>query len=304
MMKKYTKRILIIFLAIFSFTADLALAAEIAIIKSNDISPYNQAINGLKQEVNANFREYDLQGKPETFPKILRDISRKPPELIFTLGALATVKAKENITDIPIIYTLVLNPTSKNLTGKNTIGISIEVSVDEQLSTFKRVVPKIKKIGVLYSQLTENLIAKAEKSCRALGLELVAIKLKRPEDVPNGMKKLLSEVDSLWLLPDSIVVDRDSLHYILLLTLENHIPFMVYNHSFVKAGALLSPVVNYTNIGRQAGKIARQILKGEKPSATILPPEGFEWAINLHIAQSMGLEVQDHTLRLFKHVYK
>jgi putative ABC transport system substrate-binding protein len=279
-------------------------AAEIAIIKSNNITPYNQAIAGFKQQVKADFEEYDLRGEPDKIDEVVEKIRQQPPRLIFALGALAAVKTKEHISDIPIIYTLVLAPEDKGLIGENLTGISIEVSAREQLSAFQRVVSGIKRIGVLYSHLTEKLIVQARENCAELGVGLVAVKLEKAEDVPDGINDLLPQIDSLWLVPDRIVVNRDSLRYILLLTLENQIPFMVYSKNFVKAGALLSLTVNYTSIGRQTGKMVQQVLQGKSLPSAVIPPEEVEYAINLNVAQNMGLQVPAHILETYEYVYK
>jgi putative ABC transport system substrate-binding protein len=302
-MRKY-KHLFLVAVAQLVLSVSPLLAADIVIIKSNNIGPYNQAVAGFMQEIEANVSEYDLQGKSDSVPEIIEKIRKNPPRLIFALGALAAVKAKENISDIPVLYAMVLNPETKGLRGENITGISIEVDVGEQLSTFKTVVPGIKRVGVLYSHLTENLIFIARKTSKVLGLELITAKLSQPEDVPSSIKGLLAKVDALWLIPDSIVVNQDSLHYLLVLTLENDIPFLVYNKSFVKAGALLSPVVNYTSIGRQAAGLGQRVLQGKDLPAAILPPAGVEWAINLHIARSMGLRIPAEVLGLFKHVYE
>jgi putative ABC transport system substrate-binding protein len=280
------------------------LSADIAIIKSNNIGPYNQAIEGFMKEIKTDVSEYDLQGKSDKTFEIIKKIKKDSPRLIFALGTLASVIAKENISNIPIIYTLVLNPEKKGLKGANITGISIDVSSMMQFSVLKKVIPEIKKIGVLCSRLTEDLTLRAQKNCQRMGLELLPVKISRPEDVPNGAKDLIAKVDLLWLIPDSIVVNRDSLYYILLLTLENNIPFMVYNKNFVKSGALLSPVVSFTTVGRQAGRLGRKVFQGKKLPATILPPAQVEWAINLNIANNLGLHIPENILTLFKHVYK
>ncbi len=295
---------IIVIMVIDVFRARCLLAADIAVIKSNDIAPYNLAIQGFTQEIRDDVSEYDLGGKPGNIRKIMEKIKDNPPKLIFALGSLAAVEAKNSFPNIPIIYTLVFTPGNKELTAKNMTGIAIEVDGKEQLAVFKDIIPEIKKIGVLYSNLTEQTILKAVEDCWLLGLELVAVKVNRPEEVPEGIKKLAGRTDGLWLIPDGIVVNQDSLQYILLLTLENKIPFMVYNKNFVKAGALLAPVVDYTHVGRQAGKLGREALQGKELPNAVLPPAGVEWAVNFQTAQNLKSQISSQALASFKYIYK
>lgn len=276
-------------------------AADIAIIKSNNINPYNQAIKGFTQAIKTGFKEFNLQTSPE---KVFNDIVKEKPKLIFAVGALAATQAKEKFPTTPVVYTLVINPESKNLAGKNMIGVSISSPTSKQITMFKKTVPKTSKIGMLYSNETENIFMKAQKDCRKLGITLIGSKIESPEDVPTHIKSMIGVIDSLWLIPDSMIINQESLRFMLLLTLENKVPCLIYSKSFVKAGALISPVVDYVKVGEQAGRIGESILAGKNISDKIFPPEEVNWAINRHVAENMGLSIPQKVLELFKYQYK
>ncbi len=304
-MKKRTVLALINFIFLTILYKGVVCSAEVVIIKSNDIAPYNLAIKGFKQVVKTGVREYNLKGDAKKTDKIMRQIKQKRPQLVFALGALAALGAKGNLNHkIPIIYSLVLSPKDKDLSGDNIFGISIEADIKKQFEMLKKIMPNANKIGVLYSRQTENYIRHAGRACNILGLKLASVKLASSRDVPDAIVKLLARVDSLWLTPDSIVANQASLNYILLLTLENNIPFMVYNKNFVRAGALFSCGINYTDIGKQAGSLGRQILEGKKTPAVLSSSTKIEWAINLRTAQNMGLKISNGLLDKFKYVYK
>lgn len=302
-MIKFCYLLIILFFAVSN--ANFVLAADVIIIKSNDISPYNEAIAGFREEIKGDVIEYDLRGEAGNVSQIIAKIMASPPKLIFALGALAAVKIGENINFLPILYTLVFDPVDKGLTRRqNMTGILIEADYERQFSILKKIAPNIKRIGILYSYLNESSILEAQKYSAPMGVELLAVKLRQPEDVPAGANQLIVKADALWLIPDSNIINQSSLNYLLSATLKYKLPFMVYSANFVKAGALLSPVINNTDIGRQAGKLGQQVLLGKALPGGTLSPAEVKWAINLSTAKSIGLQIPENVLTEFEHIYK
>ncbi len=303
-MIKWNRLVLILISALFIFSIQPLPAAEIAIIKSSNIAPYNQAVTGFMQEIKATAKVYDLGGRSDIVSEIMGKITKEQPKLIFALGALAAVRTKENITHIPIIYTQVLHPEDKSLTGENVTGVGIEVAPKKQFSALISILPEVKSIGVLYSRLSNRTIASARESCRNMGLKFLAVKLEHPGQLPDELNKLSKDADVLWLVPDSLVINKNSLRYMLLFTLENRISFMVYNKGFVKAGALFSFSANNINLGRQAGRIAQKVMQGEAITPGVVPPLNTELAINLNTARRLEIQIPQRIIEKAVHIYE
>ncbi len=281
-------------------------AADIVIVKSKNLLPYNQVVAGFKQNIKANFTEYDLQGDAEKANEIMGQIRRQQPALVFTVGALATVVAKKKINGIPIIFTMVLNPEKKGLNKNGLFGIKTIISVEDQFRAFKSAVPTIRSIGVIHSDMTQNVVAEAVRVSKLLGLELVSLAVKSEHGVPKAMRSLAPKIDALWLVPDGMVVTRDSLKYLLLFTLEHNIPFMTFSSNFVKAGALLSLSVSNSSCGRQAARIAQRIIKNGAGTAklSIVYPEHPKLAINLNTARNLNLAIPPAVLESATYIYE
>jgi putative ABC transport system substrate-binding protein len=283
------------FLASASIPSSALPPTEIVILKSSDIAAYNQAIAGFKTAVpNSKFIEYDLQGDLEKGRKLARKIRASDPALVLAVGLKAAKAAQLEIIDIPIIYSMVLDPAKYGLSTPNMTGVLLDVPLERQLTAIKTLLPQVKHIGTLYDPTkTASAVDEAQRLLRhANNAELYATPVSSEKEVPAALSRLLSSIGALWLLPDSTVLTDESLRFILNSALEAHVPVIGFSREFAKTGALLCLSVNYQDIGRQAGQLARKVLDGRvtlplKP----LHPDRIEMTLNLKTAKYLGIEI-------------
>ncbi|HXF91672.1 MAG TPA: ABC transporter substrate-binding protein [Nitrospiraceae bacterium] len=273
----------------------LAAAAEIAILKSSNIKAYNDAIDGFKAAVpnGSTFREYDLDGDLDRGRKLARRIRASDATLVLAVGLKAAMAAKLEIVDTPVIYVMVLDPSKHNLAAPNMTGIFLEVPLDRQLDTIRSLLPGQRRVGVLYDpSKTSAVVEEARRQAKAYGLELVAAQVASERDVPASLRTLLPTVGALWLVPDSTVLTDESLRYILNTALDQKVPVIGFSPEFVRSGALLSLSVNYGDIGRQAGSLARRILDGQVSlPLKAVPADRVRMTLNLKTARFLGIDV-------------
>lgn len=271
-------------------------ATEVAILKSSDIAAYNQAIAGFKATLpgNLTLTEYDLQGDLEKGRKLARRIRVSNPALVLAVGLKAAKAAQMEIMDTPIVYVMVLDPAKHGLSAPNITGVLLEVPVERQLNAIKSLLPHVKHIGTLYDPAkTAAAINEAQRLMKHSNhADLRATPVSSEKEVPAALGRLLESVGALWLIPDSTVLNDESLRFILNSALEAHVPVIGFSREFAKTGALLCLSVNYQDIGRQAGQLMRRILDGRtavplKP----IPPDRIEMTLNLKTAKFLGIEI-------------
>ena len=149
-----------------------ASAADVIILKSSDIAAYNQAINGFKAAIPAgmNLSEYDLQGDLEKGRKLARKIRASDPALVFAVGLKAAKAAQLEIVDIPVVYSMVLDPAKYGLNAPNMTGVLLEVPAERQLAMIRNLLPQLKHIGTLYDPAkTSMLIDEARRLLKPTG---------------------------------------------------------------------------------------------------------------------------------------
>ncbi len=270
-------------------------AREIAILKSADIAVYNQAVAGFKAATMANttFSEYDLQGNFERGRKIARKLRASNAVLVLAVGLKAALAARLEILDTPVVFCMVLDPDKYDLRAPNMRGITLEVPLDRQFATIKSVLPRVSKIGVVFdASKTAGLVKEGRSLAKRLGLELVEGQVRSEKDVPIVLRKLIAKIDALWLIPDSTVLTRDSLRFLLGTALDHNVPVIGYSSEFVRSGALVGLSVSYQGVGQQAGQLASRILAGRATlAAATVPPDRVQISLNLKTARFLGITI-------------
>ena len=285
----------------YAFSKDTAI-----IIKSQDLSAYNNVVEGFKREcVDNNITInsiYNLDGKMEAGKEILRKIKKKNPDIILTIGVLATTLAKEEIKDIPILFCMVINHERFQLTESNITGISNEIAIESQVKGYQTLLDSLRNIGVIYdSSNTGNIIDSAVEQMQDAGINLIQYKITSSKMVGEALQDLIGKIDALWILPDRTVVTKESFNLIKSTTLKNKIPLLCTTDVFVKSGALMAVFSDYGEIGRQAAQLVNKILKlSSANSLGIVYPDTFKLAINSLTAQKLGLKID--TIREKPHV--
>ena len=288
----------------------------VAVVKSRDIAPYNIALEGFnkvlkKKRVAVKLISYNLKGEREEDQKIIRGIKFINPDLILTLGSFATEIVCQQIRDIPVVFSMVLNPEasgfvkSMEASGNNLTGASMDISIRSQFEVLTSVIPNIKKIGIMYNtQENQVIIEKALTVAQKMGLELVAKAVDSEKEVPCVLEDLVTQIDALWSVGDSMIFTAQSTRFILFYTIRNSTPFMGLSPSFVKAGALLALTCDYEDIGRQSGEIALRILAGEKPTnISIAIPRKTLLSLNLRTAEQIGIELPSDIIEKAEEIF-
>jgi putative ABC transport system substrate-binding protein len=280
---------------------------EIAILNSSDIAAYQEAIAGFKATgpSNAIYTQYDLQGDLEVGKKLARKVRASDASLVVAVGLKAALAAKLEIIDTPIVYMMILDPLKHQLNAPNMTGTLLEVPLDRQLKLMKMFLPTVRRLGTLYDpKKTAGRIKDAEQQAAAFGFELKALPVESDKDVPSQLRTLLGLSDALWLLPDSTVLNTDSVTFLLQSTLGQHVPVIGFSPEFTRLGALMGFSVSYGEVGRETGQLARRILNGDRaPSQRPIPIERIKVTVNLKTAKFLGVTIPPELYGLIDETY-
>ena len=280
---------------------------DIAILQSSDIEAYREAIAGLKATgpSGAIYTEYDVQGDLELGKKLARKLRASNASLVVAVGLKAALAAKLEIVDVPIVYMMILDPLRHQLTGANMTGTLLEVPIDRQLKIMRRFLPTLHRIGTLYDpDKTSSRMKDAMRQAATSDFKLKGLPVESEKDVPQQLRKLLSDVDALWLMPDSTVLTNESVRFILESALANQIPVIGFSPEFTRLGALLSLSVNYGDVGRETGLLAKRLLDGERLlPLNPVPIERLKITVNLKTAKFLGITFPNELTSLIDETY-
>lgn len=277
---------------------------SIYIVKSKEAPPFQAAVDNFKAQIrlsgiSAEYSEFNLETAAAA--EIIAAIRGSECDLILTVGSAAVKELSAEIKDVPIVFTMILNPVSTGILskerpgGSNLTGVTLDIPLDVQFQYLQRIIPDARTIGVLYDpRHTGAMIAEATRQLQALGLRLVSIDVTDEKNVPDAVDKITRSVDVLWLIADQTVISPKSTEHLLMKCLYARVPVMGLSSSYVEAGALFALSADYQDIGGQSAEIAKQILQGKSPSNIALAaPRKIKLAINLSVAAQLGIPITE-----------
>ena len=284
--------------------AEVAQAADVVVLLSAKADAYQKAVEGFREIAEGRglriVKTYDMKGDFQVGQKILKKIkSGVKPDLIYAVGVWALQLVAQEEIDIPVVYAMVLNPPSVLGAGAmNITGASMNVPVEQTLTFFKQLSPKIRRVGTVFnSAVTGYLIEEARGIAKELGLELVAKQIRSSKEAVAALKSLQKEgIDALWVVPDKTILDPKVVQQMLLLSYRKKIPLLGLSERHAKMGTLLAvSFASGKDIGRQAAGLAYRVLQEtpatEIPYTTVRRVNLF---VNMTAAKKLDIEIPEN----------
>lgn len=297
---------IVILILIFSLNLNFASAqAMVSVIFSSDIEPYQQTWKGIKEvfeekKVPLNCSEYHLER--QNSDSILLQISQENMNIVFAIGPQASKLVKNKIKDTPVVFSLVLNP--EEIVNTNITGVSLDIPITVKLKYIKRILPDVKKIGVIFSSKSIPLYKEILEGCKEMGFQLIGQEIRSGKEFKDAFEDVSRHIDSFLMIPDTEVYFQQSIKYLLLEGLRKKLPVIGLSSAYTKAGAIVSFDNNYRDIGKQAGEIALRVLDGEKPG-NIAPvrPRTIRFSLNLLVAERLGITIPSDIIKESSEVF-
>jgi putative ABC transport system substrate-binding protein len=274
--------------------------AQIAVVLERDAKIYRLTLDRFRQLAQQEaapieITPYILGGEPVDAARVRREIRGRRPALVFAIGPNAAVVSSEELPDVPIVYGMVVNPARYPLQRPNICGISLDISPSEQFDLLKQIKPDAKRVAVIYNpNESGKLIEEAWSLAKARNLDLLRKQAHTVQEAIASIRELESEkLDAFLMVLDPVIANETSFRILLTFSLKNLVPLVVPADPFVQAGALFSIGPDYSRIGDQAWKIAKQILQGHVTPAEVgtRKPEAKIIAVNGTIARSLRLDI-------------
>lgn len=213
---------------------------------------------------------------------------------IATPSATACFAAAED-KDIPVIFTAITDPVQAKLDKGNITGTSDRLPVDAQLELIRKLQPEAKIIGIVYTTSEPNsvsAISEYQEKAPLYGFTIESVGVTQQSEVTLAVDSLIAKgVDCFSNLTDNNVVGV--LSSFLEKTNEAKLPVYGSEVEQVKKGCVAAAGIDYIELGRQTGKIAAKVLKGEA-KASDMPYESiteFNYYINSAALAEMGLSI-------------
>ena len=247
--------------------------------------------------------EIDLQNA-QGEQRNLKTISQQLAESSDVVLAIATPSAQSlaNTTQTtPVIFSAVTDPVSAKLVesrehpGGNVTGTSDQSSdaISTQINLIKKVLPKAKTIGILYTQSEPNSVVQKDEAKRLLeekGFTVVEKTILDSNNVKAAAESLMAEVDMIFVPTDNII--SSTMETVKQVSIKHKVPVLGGSTEMVAVGGLYNYGTNYEELGRQTARMLIRVLKGEKPeNIAVELPEKLELHTNQEMAAALGIDI-------------
>lgn len=227
--------------------------------------------------------------------------------LVYGIGTTSAQTVCQSFanTDIPVVFAAVTDPIRAELADEDGVqkteitGISNPAMVEEALELIQNILPKAKKVGIIYSANESNakgIVEEYRNNAPNYGMELVTRSVDAVQNISGAADEILPDVDCLINITDNGVTS--TLSNILAKANEMQIPVFGSDMTQVKMGCIAAAGVNYTEIGNQAGDMALQILAGERKASEIAFRANHicETYVNTSVAETLEIEIPEEVL--------
>lgn len=234
------------------------------------------AEEGFVEGENLTIDYQNAQGDPANASVIAQNFVSKKYNLvcaIATPSAMACYNAAQG-TDIPTIFTAVSDPVAAELVesleapGSNCTGTSDALPVEDQLKMIRAMMPEAKTIGIMYTTSEVNSLSTLEtykELAPKYDFEIIESGVSSSSDIPIALDALVTKVDCISNMTDNNIVNN--LDTVLAKANEAGIPVFGSEVEQVVNGCAASMGLDYVELGRQTGKMAAAVLKGEDASS-------------------------------------
>jgi len=246
------------------------------------------------------------EGRTERADEIAAEFVRHKVDVIVTTSAAAAVAAKQATSVIPIVFAAAGDPVGTGLVaslarpGGNITGLSIQSTeiAGKRLELLREVVPSLHRLAVLVnmgSPLAVLELGEVQAAVRTLGHEVIALEIRRGEDIAPAIEALNGRAEALYVIADPLqITNRVRINT---LALGARLPTMHGFRDYVEAGGLMSYGPNLPSLFRRAGNFIDKILRGAKPGdIPVEQPTKFDLVINLTTAKTLGLKIPESFL--------
>jgi ABC-type uncharacterized transport system substrate-binding protein len=288
---------------------------KIALVQYND-SPLSElsqqgileglALAGLKNEKDFEMKVYNAQGDIGTMNLIFDAVINYRPRLVFVTSTPTLQMAIKKVKDIPLVFSAVADPVLAGAGNSfsdhlpNVTGISTMGDYQGMAAIIHQILPQTKRIGTLYSPGELNSVRNMEelkKYAAQEGIELLTTPVNSTSETADAISSLLArQPEIVCQVIDNLTAA--SIASVIKASKNRNIPVFGFINDQVEKGAVLVISRDYVQAGKDAARLAKQILDGTDPAS--LP---FEFVsrtnllINKEAAAQYGILIPEEVYR-------
>jgi ABC-type uncharacterized transport system substrate-binding protein len=239
------------------------------------------ARNGFIEGKTCIIKRFSPEGDMATANIIAQNIISSKFDMVITIStpALQVMANANKNGNILHVFCAVTDPfvSGVGITGKepgqhpkHLVGIGTFQPVEQAFDIARKMKPDLKKVGTVWctsETCSEACVRKARKKCSELGIDLLEMSVESSTQVrETALSLTMRGVEALWLGGDNVV--ETAVDQLIEACNRAKIPLFTNNPYKVSGNTIFGLGAEYVDVGRIAGTMAAEVLKG-KPTSEI-----------------------------------
>ena len=234
------------------------------------------AAAGYKEGQNTTYDYAHVNFDPSLVPQLLTKQKAGNPDLILTITTPVSQGAKQLLkgSKIPVVFAAVTDPVAAKLVpswdkgAPDMTGASDLQSLDGVLAFTRKLLPKAKRIGVPFNPGEDNdvaMLGMMKAIASKYGFTVVDVGVDNANDIPVRISSLRGKADVIYVAASNLL--QPAVPAVASAANAIRVPVINAAEGPVRENLVLgSFAVDYSQVGKNAGKIAVRILKGTSPA--------------------------------------
>ncbi len=196
------------------------------------------------------------------------------------------------LRDKHVVFCQILTYEELGLVTPWMKGVAVLPPADRQLRTWKTISPGTRRVGLVTGPNLRHFVAEARIAARAHGILLQHIVVRDDREFLYAYKRLLANVDGMWLIPDHRVLSSRAIHDALASSVKSGKQVLVFHRDLLELGGLLSAETDPADVAEQVLARLNSITnKDAIPGAPVLALKRARLQVNGVLVGRYGLRV-------------
>ncbi|MBI4757002.1 MAG: hypothetical protein HY778_16605 [Betaproteobacteria bacterium] len=273
---------------------------RVAVVLSDEGQPYQEVLSGLR------LRGARMRGTEASFhvvaPAAVGSLAQGGYSAVVAVGLQVAQALVGQDQRLPVICTLLPQSAFAQLLASAGPGASRRISavfidqpVERQLDLVRVALPGRSHVGVLWGAATRRTFDQLGAAARDRKLRLSGEPVASEAELPAALMRLLGEVQVLLALPDTAVLNSQTVAPVLLGAYRHGVPVVGFSPAYVRAGALLAVYTTPEEVGGQTADMLGHLLDTGILQSPQFPRQ-FRVGVNAHVGRALGIDVAEEAV--------
>jgi ABC-type uncharacterized transport system substrate-binding protein len=261
------------------------------IVVSNDAPAFSQVAREITHRYPVGAEIWRVGDSDAARARTLRRLQESEVRLVVAIGLPAALAAR-TLSGKRVIFCQVFHYEDNNLVTPWMKGVSAMPSLSEQFRAWKSIAPDLRRVAVLTGPGLQGLIQESRSAASVFQIDLLHVPVRSDKETLFAYKRIASQVQGLWLVPDNRVLSSETIRELLAYSVREGKQVSAPSPELLAFGALLSAGSDYGDIAERVVARARQSWgRSELPGPAMEPLQRAQINVSARMLEQFSLRL-------------